>query len=95
MKRIHIVIQESSRRRLETKPDTKKAKFLATKETLAVEEERSRGRNRKISAVPSTEATDMYLVLPSCNEQYKAEIKKIIAKEKSKLCGKSFFKKDF
>ena len=70
---------------------------MARKETLAVEEEHSRRRKREISAVSSTEATDMHLVVPSYTEKYKAEIKEIIAKKRancrnSKHSSKRFLK---
>ena len=74
-KRTNVVTQETSRRRLEPKTDKETAKHLAEKEKLAVE-----GRSkRKISAVSSTEITDMYLILPSYTEHHQAEINDIIA----------------
>ena len=53
-KESYIVIQKKSRRRLEAKPDTKKAKYLATEETKAVEEEQSRGEKEKQAQWPMT-----------------------------------------
>ena len=46
-KELYIVIQETSRRRLEAKADTKLAEILATEETKTKEEERSRGEQKK------------------------------------------------
>ena len=49
-------------------------------------------RKRKISALPSTKTSKMYLILPSFAEQYKADIKMIIAR-KSKTLQHCFFRK--
>ena len=57
-----------------------------TKEAMGAKsplEEEQRSRKRKISALPSMKASKMYLILPSFAEQYKADIKMIIAREKS------------
>ena len=42
--------------------------------------------------MPSTEPSNLYSILPSCTEQHKAEIKMIIAKEKTKLCSSANYK---
>ena len=45
------------------------------------------------SAVSSTEPTDMYLILLSYAETFKAEINDILANEKIKLCSNQKFTK--
>ena len=40
-------------------------------------------------------ATGMYLILPSYPEKHQAEVNKIIAREKSKLCSNSHFRTIF
>ena len=57
-----------------------KTKILAEK--MAMEEEHRRTK-RKISTLPYTETTNMYLILPSNAEPQKAENSKIIAREQS------------
>ena len=69
---------------METKAE--KTKYLATEETVAVEEKRG-SRKKIISAVSRTETTSLYLNVQSYTEQFQAEIKEIIAGEKSKLCN--------
>ena len=50
---------------------------MATEKVIAMEEEGPRKRKMKPSAVSSTEPTDMYLIIPSYAEAFKAEINDI------------------
>ena len=45
--------------------------------------------------MPSTEPNNLCLILTSYAEQHKAEIKMIIAKEKTKLCSNKFYNNIF
>ena len=47
------------------------------------------------STAPTTEHSDMYLILPNFAEIHKAEINDILAKEKIKLCSDMHFAKTF
>ena len=87
-KELNVIYQEFSKTTLDAAAATKaaatmdeKSKVTPTEAELAMEE-KTRRRKRKISAVPSTESTNMYVILPSDAELHKAEISEIIAREK-------------
>ena len=50
---------------------------------------------KKRSALPCSESSSIYLVLPSNAEKHKVQIKSIISKEKAKLCGNKFYNNIF
>ena len=67
-KEYNIVIQETSRKRLEPKAETEDM----AAEKMAMEKDcRSRKRS-KTSAVPNIKTTDMYLIFPSYAEKHQA-----------------------